>query len=131
MMHQPIDAEDVERFERMNRNVEPQVIPALLTENQLTKSDNSLVKQSCLDGSLVQDASPDSSVSPQEGLGDVPVGNDGKPGEPSEYVLKVYSPCARCGFIGYKLQGHKLCPRCESEYDIMGEEDCLVRRDNG
>lgn len=103
-MHQPIAPEDVERFERMNRNLLPNTAKA------------------CLDGSLgiAYPAKDDARYHDTDTLG-----------EPSEYVLKVYSPCARCGFIGYKLQGHKLCPRCESEYDIMGEEDCLVRRDNG
>ena len=71
MMHQPIDAEDVERFERMNRNLSPNTAKA------------------CLDGSL--------------GIA-YPAKDDARyhdtdtPGEPSEY-------------------------------DIMGEEDCLVRRE--
>ena len=74
MMHQPIDAEDVERFERMNRNLSPNTAKA------------------CLDGSL---GILNSTVC----AGDVPTSNGGKLGEPSEY-------------------------------DIMGEEDCLVRRES-
>ena len=123
-MHQPIDAEDVERFERMNRNVEPQVIPALLTENQLTKSDNSLVKQSCLDGSLP----PSNCCSSAEPTRVLAKRDKVNGGEPSEYDYDKDIDALQEWYLEKGLDNN-MKSAIASEYVVACEEDCLVRRD--